>query len=229
MGCNATMKRAAFFRVEGTLLTRGVLAASAYLAANGQGMKERLLRLGGVALATPMYSLLGQTDRTMANRLAYLPFRRMSEDRVAVLGAEYFEDVLTDKVLKSGIELLKQARKDGYVTVLLSEGITDVVGPLRTHLGDIVDHHVCNRLEFKDGECTGRLLEPIIGGFESRKWVTTFAKEHDIDLANSVAYAAHGPDLLLLSAVGNPCAVNPDFSLRRAAEEADWPVMEYRV
>jgi len=223
------MKRAAFFRVEGTLVSRGVLAASAYLAANGQGMKERLLRLGGLAIATPVYSVLGQADRTMANRLAYLPFRRMSEDRISVLGGEYFDDVLKDKLLERGIDLLKQARKDGYVTVLLSEGISEVVGPLKDHLGSHVDHLVCNRLEFKDHECTGRLLEPIIGRFESRKWVTTFAAEHDIDLSESVAYAAHGPDLLLLSAVGNPCAVNPDFSLRRAAEEAEWPVMEYRV
>jgi phosphoserine phosphatase len=48
-----------------------------------------------------------------------------------------------------------------------------------------------------------------------------------LDLEHSVAYAGHGPDLLLLSTVGIPCVVNPDFTLRKAAKEADWPVVEY--
>ena len=33
----------------------------------------------------------------------------------------------------------------------------------------------------------------------------------------------------LLSAVGKPCVVNPDLTLRKAAKEADWPVMDYRA
>ena len=36
------------------------------------------------------------------------------------------------------------------------------------------------------------------------------------------------PDMLLLAAVGKPCAVNPDFVLRRSARDADWPIIEYR-
>ncbi len=221
-------KTAAFFRVEGTLISRGVLAASAYLAANGQGFGERVLRLGGVALAAPLYGILGQNDRTMANRVANLAFRGMSEDRVACLGEEYFEDVLKDKVLDSGVELLKTARKEGHLVVLLSENVSHIVQPLADHL-KVVDHMVCNRLEFKDNECSGRLLDPVIGGPQSKRWVTQFAEENEIDLARSVAYAAHGPDLLLLTTVGRPCAVNPDYTLRRAATEADWPVVEYTV
>jgi phosphoserine phosphatase len=33
----------------------------------------------------------------------------------------------------------------------------------------------------------------------------------------------------MLAAVGRPCAVNPDYTLRRAAREAGWPVMDYHV
>jgi phosphoserine phosphatase len=222
------MRTAAFFRVEGTILSRGVLAASAYLAANGQGLRERIIRLGGIALAAPIYGLLGQNDRTMANRAAFLAFRRMSEDRVTALGREYFDDVLKGKLLQSGLDLLKKAKQDGHITVLLSESIEEIVGPLRDELSD-VDYLVTNHIEFRDNECTGRLLDPIIGGHETRRWVTRFAEDNGIDLAGSIAYAAHGPDLLLLAAVGQPCAVNPDFTLRRAAEEAEWPVMDYRV
>ena len=221
-------KTAAFFRVEGTILSRGVLAASAYLAANGQGLSERLMRLGGVALAAPIYGLFGQNDRTLANRVAHLAFRNMSEDRVSTIGAEYYEDVLKEKLLDSGLDLIKKARSEGHVIVLMSENVSHIMSPLADDIGH-VDHLVCNRLEFKDRVCTGRLLDPVIGGHESKRWAAKFADEQGIDLNRSVAYAAHGPDLLFLTAVGHPCAVNPDNTLRRAAREADWPVVEYSV
>jgi len=108
----------------------------------------------------------------------------------------------------------RQARKQGHRVVLISEGIEQVVEPLARAAK--ADDYVCNRLEFVDGETTGKLLEPVIGGHELGRWVRRYAAEHDLDLTNSVTYTAHGPDLLLLAAVGQPCAVNPDFDSFRA-------------
>ncbi len=218
---------AAFFRVEGIVLGRGVLAASAYIAGNAKKFGERALRLGLVALAAPVHSFLGQTDRALAHRLVHLAFRGMSEDRVAVLAEEYAEDILKDKILDQGVELMKRARAEGRRVVLLSDGISAIMNPLAQHLR----HHddlICNHLEFRDGEATGRLLEPIVGGASGGRWLQHYAAEHDIDLAHSTAYGSHGPDMLLLAAVGKPCAVNPDFVLRRSARDADWPILEYR-
>lgn len=218
---------AAFFRVEGIVLDRGVLAASAYIAANAKKFGERALRLGLVALAAPVHGLLGQTDRALAHRLVHLAFRGMSEDRVSVLAEEYAEDILKDKILDQGQELMKRARAEGHRVVLLSDGIAPIMEPLARHL----KHHdelVCNRLEFRDGEATGKLLDPIVGGAAGGRWLQRYAAEHGLDLAHSSAYGSHGPDMLLLSAVGRPCAVNPDFVLRRSAKDADWPVVEYR-
>jgi len=225
----------AFVRVEGTLVDRGVLSASAYIASNGQGLSERLFRLGQVALTVPVYSLLGQNDRVLANRLAFVAARGMSEDRLAVLGEEYVEDILKERLLDSGIELLKKAKTAGHQIVLLSEGIDPFIRPLITHLADKLDIDdltqslVCNTLELRAGEATGRLLDPVVGGHDSGRWASQYAQEHGVDLERSVAYAAHGPDMLLLAAVGNPCAVNPDYTLRRAASQADWPIMEYTL
>lgn len=219
-------KTAAFFRVEGTIVDSGVLSSAAYLAANAQAFGERLIRLSSVGVAAGFYGLMGQSDRTMANRVAHIAFRNMSEDRVDVIGAEYFEDVLKDKILDQGRDLIKVARSAGHEIVLLTENISHIMEPLVSHLKG-VDHLVSNRLEFKNNKCTGRLLEPVIGGTGTRKWVMDFAAERGLDLSRSVAYAAHGSDALLLAAVGKPCAVNPDYTLRRTAEEADWPVVEY--
>lgn len=217
---------AAFFRVEGVITKRGALAAAAYLAANGQGFRERAFRLGQLALAGPAVALLRQNDRTLTNRMAWAACRGMSEDRVAVLGEEYYDDFVSEKLLDSGIELIKRCRRAGHRIVLVSEGIRAVVGPLARAVRG-VDDFFCNRLEFVDGETTGRLLDPVFGGHDAGAWVREYAAAHEIDLSRSLAYAAHGPDLLLLAAVGEPCAVNADFTLRRAATDARWPLLDY--
>jgi len=221
-----SQQTAAFFRAEGVILSTGVMQAAAFMAAQRAGMRERVLRFGQVALSLPVVGLLGQNDRTLGNRLAYLSYRDMSEDRLAILADEYVEDILKEKILESGRELLRKAKREGHRVVLISESLQEVMTALREHLRD-VDDVICNRLEYRDHKATGRLIEPVVGGYEGGKWLQAYAAEHDIDLSRSVAYAGHGPDLLLLSAVGRPCAVNPDYTLRKAAKEADWPVVDY--
>lgn len=218
---------AAFFRAEGVLISRGVVHAAVWMAAQRAGLRERALRFGQAALAAPVFGLLGQNDRSLGNRVAHLAYRDMTEDRITVLAEEYVDDILDGKILDSGVELIKKARADGHRVVVLSEGISEIMERVvEQHLRG-VDHLVCNHLEYKDNKATGKLLDPVIGGYEGGRWVQTFAAEHGIDLERSVAYAGHGPDLLLLSAVGQPCVVNPDFTLRKAAKEADWPVVDY--
>jgi phosphoserine phosphatase len=220
--------QAVFVRIEGVLTGRGVRAAAAYFAANAAGLRERALRLGHLAWTAPIYEVLGQSDRVLANRLAYLALRSMSEDRIAELAGEYWENVLRERVLSDGVELLRRARAEGKRVVLLADSVDVVVKPLVEHLR-CVDDYVCNRLEFRSGYATGKLLDPVIGGHDGGRFIETYAREHGIDLAASSAYGAHGPDVLMLAAVGRPCAVNPDYTLRRAAREAGWPVMDYHV
>ena len=220
------VQTAAFFRVEGTLIDRGALAASIYFAANAQGFAERALRVGALAVGAPLYRFLSQNDRTLATRAAYVTLRHMSEDRILELADEYYAEILKERIYERGRELVKRARREGHRVVMLSEGIEQVVSRLSQELG--ADHFVCNRLEFEDGEATGKLLEPIVGGHDVAAWVKRYAREQGIALERSLAYAAHGADILLLSAVGQPCAVNPDFALRGAARDADWPVLELR-
>jgi phosphoserine phosphatase len=133
-----------------------------------------------------------------------------------------------DRILPQGTDLMRDARRSGHRVVLISDGLSQVTDPLVAHLRH-VDDYICNRLEFRDGYATGKLLDPVVGGHDSAAWARRYAQEHDVDLTRSVAYAAHGPDLLLMSSVGNACAVNPDFTLRRAARQADWPILDYDV
>ena len=215
---------AAFFRVEGTLVRTPAIAAAAYLAANATGIGERVARLGNVALALPL-AVAGelQTGST-ATRMTWMGVRGMSEDRLVVLSDEYFEKYLRDEVLEVGEDLLKKAKKAGQRIVFISDGIDLVVEALAKQLG--ADDVICNRLEMRKDKATGRLEDPVVGGNLSGQWARSFAADNQIDLDKSWAYGASAADSLLLSAIGKPCAVNPDRQLRRIAKDHDWPVVE---
>jgi phosphoserine phosphatase len=215
---------AAFFRVEGTISPRPTLAAAAYLAANAQAVGERLARLGNVALATPFLFAGPLRDPTVGSRMAWMGLRGVTEDRLVVLGEDYTNEHVLPKLRAVGVELVEQAKKRGQRVVLISDNLDVVVRPIAERL-DVRDF-VCNRMEIRDAKCTGRLLDPVIGGNVAGEWARTFASSQGIDLARSHAYGSEAEDGLLLSAIGQPCAVYPDRQLRRMARDLSWPVVE---
>lgn len=218
------MFRAAFFRVEGTLIDPPAIAAAGWLAANAHGFGQRLARLGNLSLATPL-ALAGELAAgKTASRLTWMGLRGMSEDRVALLSEEYYEEHLHGAVSKLGKELLERARREGRRIVFITDHIDTMMRPFADELA--ADDLICNRLEFRNGRATGRLEDPVVGGGISGQLARAFAADHEIDLEASWAYGARGSDALLLSAIGYPCAVNPDWQLRRLARDHHWPILD---
>jgi len=215
---------AAFYRVEGTLLARPTLAAAAYMAANAQGISKRIGRLSNVAAAAPFAFAGNLVTGSFGTRMLWAGLRGMSDDRVSVLAEEYYEEYVRDEVLDIGLELIRESRRRGQLVVLISDNIEPIIRPLADQLG--ADEVVCNHLEYKRGEATGRLADPVVGGGLAGQWANSFASERGLDLQNSCAYGAQASDGLLLSAIGQPCAVNPDRQLRRLATDHDWPILE---
>ena len=218
------MTKAGFFRVEGTLTPRPTIATCAWLAANAQAVGERLARLGNVALAAPFLSFGPLRDATTGSRVAWMGLRGISEDRLVVLGEEYAERFVIPSLREVGTELIRDARRQGLRVVLISDNLDVVVRHVANHLG--VDDLVCNSMELRKGKATGRLRDPIITGHVASDWVRSFASEQGIDLSASSAWGAQAEDGMLLGAIGRPCAVHPDWQLRRMARDLDWPVVE---
>ena len=212
---------AAFFRVEGTLLRRPTALAAAWLATNSQKLSSRLTRLGSVALGAPL--AWAGVDPTAAARVTWMGLRGMSEDRLVVLGEEYWATWLEDDLRPVGEDLVRQARRGGRRIVLVSDNLDVVVEPLAELIG--ADLVVANRMELRSGRATGRLEEPVVARFGGQR-LKDFAAHNGIDLAQSMAYGAAEADAALLAAAGLPCAVHPDRGLRRMARDLDWPILE---
>lgn len=215
------MHSAAFFRVEGTLVRRNSLAAAAWLALNDQRVRGRLARLANVALAAP----LALAERTAATKAGWSALRGTTEDRLRVLGEEYWATQLKGSLDPVGLRLIEAAKREERLVVLVSDHPRCVVRHLAEHLGAAA--LVCNELELDAaGKATGALRKPVVGGAQSGQWARGWAAEHDVDLLLSRGYGAHRDDAVLLSAVGQPCAVHPDRSLRATARDLSWPVLD---
>ena len=149
-----------FWRVEGSLLNLSAVHPVAYLTWNAQTFSERWKRRGGLFLVALARPILYAIDRILATRVLHTLLRGVSRDRLDLLGEEYFKYVLEPKLRPEGVAKLRRALELGEHVILVSQGLDHIMRPLARHLA--VDNIVANRLEFRDGLATGRLLSPVI-------------------------------------------------------------------
>jgi alcohol-forming fatty acyl-CoA reductase len=155
-----TPGRYLYWRVEGSLLELTTVRPLAFFTWNAQKFTERWLRRGTVLLMALLRPFLYVLNRTFATRVVYSILRGISRDRLDLLGDEYFEYKLKPQLKPDGIEQLKKAVASSTEVVLVSQGLEHVMRPLAQHLG--VKLIIANRLDFRDGIATGRLLGPVI-------------------------------------------------------------------
>jgi putative phosphoserine phosphatase/1-acylglycerol-3-phosphate O-acyltransferase len=115
-------------------------------------------------------------------------------------------------------------RETGHRVVPASSATRFQVEPMATEIG--ADAILCTRLEVEDGVLTGRTEGPALWGAQKAKAAAADAHAHEVDLAASFAYADGAEDVDLLDEVGQPVAVSPHPSLREAADDRGWAVLD---
>jgi long-chain acyl-CoA synthetase len=156
----AGVRERVFWRVEGSLLNLTAVRPVAFFAWNSQSFLQRWTRRGGMAFLAIARPFLYCTNRVFATRLLHSILRGVSRDRLDLLGEEFFEYFLKPRLKKEGVERLAKTLASGAPVVLVSQGLDHIMRPLAKHLG--ARQIVCNRLDFRNGMATGRLLDPVI-------------------------------------------------------------------
>ena len=152
--------RYAFLRADGLFFCLSPVCLVSHFARNAQAFSERMYRLAAVCGAAALRQLAGPENPVFATRLVYLPLRGMSRDRLDLLGEEYFYYVVRPKLRSETLAELLQLRNSGRRVVLVSHELDHLLRPMAEHLE--VETLLTNRLEFRDGLATGRLLEPVV-------------------------------------------------------------------
>ena len=166
----ALLDKLTFWRVEGSLADLGAVRPVAYFTWHSHTFIGRWARRGGMLALALVRPALYAIDRVFATRVLHTLLAGVTHDRLDLLGEEYFEYVLKRQLKPEGVARLRQcvtAEGAGKV-VLVSQGLEHVMRPLARYIG--VDRLVCNRLEFRAGLCTGRLLDPVIRPRSPKAW-----------------------------------------------------------
>ena len=149
-----------YWRVEGSLLDLTTVRPVAFFTWNAQTFLERWVRRGLVFLMAALRPFLYAANRVFATRVVHTVLRGVSRDRLDLLGEEYFKYKLQPNLKPDGVGQLETLINSGAEVALVSQGLDHVMRPLARHVG--ARWLVVNRVEFRDGIATGRLLEPII-------------------------------------------------------------------
>ena len=160
LGQSESNSRYVYWRVEGSLLELTTVRSVAFFTWNAQTFAARWLRRGSVLLMALLRPFLYAANRNFATRLAHSILRGISRDRLDLLGEEYFRYKLKPHLKRDGVLRLLKLVRSGAPVVLVSQGLEHVMRPLAQQMG--VKWIVANRLDFRDGIATGRLLDPVI-------------------------------------------------------------------
>jgi thioester reductase-like protein len=206
-----------YWRVEGSLLEVGAMRLVGFFTWNAQSFSERWARRLGMAAMALLRPFAYAASRGFATRLLHTLLRGISQDRLDLLGEEYFHYVLKPQLRGEAVEKLLAVLRSGEEVVLVSQLLDNVLRPLAKDFG--IHSFVSNRLEFRDGYATGRLLSPVVrprgplawiasgsadGRVPRQKLLTRLAwKDSDLDAATQTAARPPTPAGRAVAAVGD--------------------------
>ena len=217
---------AAFYDLEGTLVSTNLVHTLGFYATRQQGLWQTVKKSAGTLAKLPFFGVTDLYSRNVFNEVFFRSYKGLSEDRLRFFSDELFEEVLKPAIFDGTFELIKTSKKIGQKQIVLTGALDFTVARLMDYLE--IDDYVANRLEFVNGYATGRILPPVMASATKAKWIREYAERKNINLSESYAYSDSISDLPMLSIVGHPVAVNPDFRLKQTAIQHDWAILDLK-
>jgi HAD superfamily hydrolase (TIGR01490 family) len=218
--------KAAFYDVDGTLVTTNIVHVYAYYAMN----RGSLLGMAGRTLVTaaslPLFGALDVINRKVFNEFFYRYYEGLTEDRLITMAEDMFEDVLKPALYEQSKDLIAEARRAGCRIVLVTGALDFTMRPLARYLG--ADELIANKMQFVGGKATGKVIPPIIEGANKANAIRDYCVREGLSLAHSHGYSDSASDYAMLAIVGRPTAVNPDMRLRSLARAYNWPILDLK-
>ena len=217
---------ASYFDVDGTLVATNLVHPTLYYLVNQATPVQTALKLGRALLRAPSMAMAELVDRRTFNELLYSSYEGMSEDRLLLLASDVFNKVIRPSIYPAAKGLVQKSLDAGHTVVFVSGALDCILRLLAEHMG--AQDIIANRLELKDGVCTGKMLKPVVAGPEKARLIREHARSGGHDLDECYAFSDSYSDVPMLSVVGHPAAVNPDKRLALLAKAYSWPRFDLR-
>jgi HAD superfamily hydrolase (TIGR01490 family) len=216
-------RRLAAFDLENTLIASNVVASFAWLATRRLPAGDRLRFVARTLAEAPSLLALDRKDRSDFLRLFYRRYDGAPVDQIDEDAAEMFSALILARSYPAAIRRVREHRRLGHRTVLITGALEFVVRPLAPLFDDIVAAEMAT----DRGVYVGELLGAPPTGETRAQALFDYAAAHGIDLREAVAYADSTSDLPMLEAVGFPVAVNPETRLAALARKRGWLVEHF--
>jgi fatty acyl-CoA reductase len=219
-----TGRVAAFFDMDGTLLSSNVIETYLWMRLQDLSTAERASEIGRIAARLPGLVRAERRERSAFLRSIYREYEGAQLSDLDEVVDAFLTDHVLARLAPAAVRRVREHRAAGHPTIL----ITGAIRPLTRPLAPLFDHIEAAELGVDErGRCTGFLAaSPLVG--ESRSaWMRSWSAANGIDLAASYGYADSHSDLPLLEAVGNPVAVRPDVALFRHARRLRWNIVDW--
>ncbi len=217
----------AFFDVDETLVRGATVfwAAREMFSHGFFGIKE----LQYAAIQTLRYVLRGEDASRIAeygDRAASL-IEGNSVEHLQELAESIYDRYFVPHVYQATYERLKEHREAGHQVWLISATPWLIAEVFARRLG--AAGGIGTRMQVSGGILQGKLDGKLVHGPGKASVVEEIAEENNLRLEASWAYSDSANDIPLLSAVGNPVAVNPDRALADHARVEGWEILRVRT
>jgi HAD superfamily hydrolase (TIGR01490 family) len=142
------------------------------------------------------------------------------------LGEEIYDEFVSPKLWERTCEIAREHLAKDQDVWLVTAAPQDMAEIIASRLG--FTGAIGSKVVIKDGVFTGELDGKILHGTEKAVAIRKLAQDHGYDLNQCYSYSDSHNDIPLLTAVGNPSAINPDAILRIKALAEGWPVHDFR-
>lgn len=213
----------AFFDLDHTLLdgANGTIYAE-------QMIREKLMA-NRVLVLVAWYSLL--------YKLNWLPreavYRKVVDEmgRYTVLEMidmmdRGFELYIVPKIYRQGVELVREHKARGDLTVIATAAGEYIAERVRSQLG--ADDYIATPTPIMGDHMSSEVMGPMAFKEGKLEMACEYCSDCGAALSDCWFYSDSASDLPLLEAVGHPVIVNPQLKLRMANRKLGWPVLEFK-
>lgn len=168
----------------------------------------------------------GNLDIQAFLEVALRPLAENSPEQLAAWHQQFMVSKIEPNILPKGEELLARHRSRGDTLLIITATNRFITGPIAERLG--VDDLIAVEPEIIDGHYTGRVSGTPSYREGKVKRLDEWLSDKDLTLDEAWFYSDSHNDLPLLEVVEYPVAVDPDDTLREAAEARGWRIMSLR-
>src|ERR1044072_6144775 len=149
-------KTAAFYDLEGTLISTNLVHTLGFYGTRQQGVWNTRKKSAKTLAKIPVFAVTDIYSRNVFNEVFFRSYAGESADRLRYFAEELYDEILKPGVFPGTFDLIEKSKKIGQRQVIITGALDFSVQPLMDYLG--IDDYVANRLEFVNGYATGRLL-----------------------------------------------------------------------